>query len=81
MFRETNFESSTSRPFAGNQGVLRHPDGSIDFDAYRRRALRARRVAIAALIRGVLSRFSGAPASRRPPQGVARRDAVRGASV
>jgi len=76
MFRESNFEA----PIAGD-GVLRHPDGGIDFDAYRRRALRARRLAIAALIRGALSRFAGAPADRRRPQGIARRDAVRGASV
>lgn len=69
MFRESNFENPTSLGVAAD-GVLRHPDGSINFDLYRARALRARRVAIASLMRRGLSALAvafagkGAPAAR-----------------
>ncbi len=66
MFRRTNFENSTSPAFA-DDGVLRHPDGSINFNAYRARALRARRVAIASLVRGALSWLAGAFAGKVAP--------------
>lgn len=66
MFRENNFEKLTSPEFAF-EGVMRHPDGSIDFDAYRARALHARRLAIASLLRGVFSFLAGAFAGKPTP--------------
>lgn len=66
MFRESNFENATSLGAAGD-GVLRHSDGSINFDAYRKRALRARRIAIASLIRRGLSALGGAFAGKVAP--------------
>jgi hypothetical protein len=47
---------------AGATGVaaaLRHPDGSINFEAYRERARRARRAAIVSSISGTI-RIAGA---------------------
>lgn len=65
MFRESNLDGSASRVIA-SEGTLRHPDGSIDFDAYRERARRARTAAIKTSVTGVLSLiagvFSGKPA-------------------
>lgn len=66
MFRESNFENAASLGVAGD-GVLRHPDGSINFDAYRARALRARRLAIASLIRRGLAALAGAFAGKVAP--------------
>ena len=51
MFRESNSNSAVSREPA-NQGVLRHPDGSINFNAYRAAARRAREAAIVSSIEG-----------------------------
>lgn len=68
MFRENNFENLTSPEFTF-EGVLRHPDGSIDFDAYRARALRARRLAIASLLRRAFSCLAGAFAGEPTPAG------------
>ena len=47
MFRDSDLGGFTSQGAAG-EGALRHPDGSIDFGAYRERARRARNAAIAA---------------------------------
>jgi hypothetical protein len=47
--------------------VLRHPDGSINFDAYRERARRARTAAITASIKGALSLLSGLFADKSVP--------------
>lgn len=66
MFRESNFENASSLGGAAD-GVLRHPDGSINFDLYRARALRARRVAIASLMRRGLSALAGAFAGKVTP--------------
>lgn len=65
MFRETNLENPSLGGAA--DGVLRHPDGSIDFDAYKRRALRARRAAIAYLVRRAFSLLAGAFAGKPTP--------------
>jgi hypothetical protein len=54
MFRESNFDAFTPG-IAVREGALRHPDGSIDFDAYRERARCARRAAIASSIRSAFS--------------------------
>ena len=54
MSRESNLDRSTSRLHA-SEGTLRHPDGSIDFDAYRERARLARTAAIKSSITGALS--------------------------
>lgn len=68
MFRENNLDAPIAREFAG-QVTLRHPDGSIDFDAYRERARCARAKAIKSLIAGawslVVNNFAGkaAPAT------------------
>jgi hypothetical protein len=66
MSRKSNLDRSTPRRHAG-EGVLRHPDGSIDFDAYRQRALDTRRAAIAASMRGALSLIAGALAGKPVP--------------
>ena len=58
MFRESNLGV---RVFA-SEGALRHLDGSIDFDAYRERARRARAAAIAASVTGSI-RIVGAALS------------------
>lgn len=63
MFRESNWE----REIAVEQRVLRHPDGSIDFDAYRQKACRARNAAIASSIRAAISRVAGVFAGRVAP--------------
>jgi hypothetical protein len=52
MFREIE-------PRLRNEGVLRHPDGSINFDAYREVAHRARRAAMVSSIEGT-ARFARA---------------------
>jgi hypothetical protein len=54
MFRESNLNGSASRVTA-SEGALRHPDGSINFDAYRKRARDARNAAITASMRGAVS--------------------------
>lgn len=54
MFRESNLDRSTSGQPA-SEGALRHPDGSINFDAYRERARRARTAAIKSSIASALS--------------------------
>ena len=45
MFRESNLDGSASGVIAV-EAALRHPDGTINFDAYRERARRARTEAI-----------------------------------
>lgn len=57
MFRESHLDGFTSSAAAA-KGTLRHADGSINFDAYREKARRARRAAIAASIRGAISLLS-----------------------
>jgi hypothetical protein len=52
MFREIE-------PRSLNEGALRRPDGSINFDAYREWARHARTAAITASIKGALSLVSG----------------------
>ncbi len=47
MFREIE-------PRPRNEGALRHLDGSINFDAYREIARRARRAAIVAFVTGTM---------------------------
>lgn len=49
MFRDSNSYGSA---------VVRHPDGSINFDAYRAIARRERQAAIAASIQRMLSRIA-----------------------
>jgi hypothetical protein len=60
MFREIE-------PKPHDEGALRHPDGSINFDAYRERARHARSAAIAASIKGALLLMSGLFASKPVP--------------
>jgi hypothetical protein len=62
MFREIE-----QRP--RNEDALRHPDGSINFDAYRERARHARTAAITASIKGALSLMSGLFAGKPVPAG------------
>jgi hypothetical protein len=50
-----------------SNNALRHPDGSINFDAYRERARHARTAAITASIKGALSLLSGAFADKPVP--------------
>ena len=45
MFRESNLDGSASGVTA-IEGALRHPDGTINFNAYREKARRARTEAI-----------------------------------
>ena len=54
MFRESNSSGAVSKGQAGD-GVLRHPDGSINFNAYRAAARRERTAAIASSIKGAAS--------------------------
>ena len=49
MSREIKPVGSTAKQ-AGNDVGLRHPDGSINFDAYREIARHARRAAIASSV-------------------------------
>ena len=49
MFREMELGDITPRQPANN-GVLRHADGSINFDEYRQIAGRARKAAIASSV-------------------------------
>ena len=51
MFRETN-SNGTVPSGRGDDSVLRHPDGSINFGAYRAAASRERRAAILESIEG-----------------------------
>lgn len=51
MFRETNSNGAVSSTH-GDDSVLRHPDGSIDFGAYRAAASRERKAAIVESIEG-----------------------------
>jgi hypothetical protein len=60
MFREIE-------PRSRNEGALRHPDGSVNFDAYRERARYARNAAITASIKGALSLMSGVFAEKSVP--------------
>jgi len=62
MFREIE-------PRPRNEGALRHPDGSINFDAYRERARQARTAAITASIKSALSLMSGLFAGKPVPAG------------
>jgi hypothetical protein len=54
MFRETNTNGTVSKG-QGDQGVLRYPDGSINFEAYRVAGRRAREAAIVSSITGAAS--------------------------
>jgi hypothetical protein len=54
-------------PRRRNEDTLRHPDGSINFDAYRERARHARTAAITASIKGALSLVSGLFAGKPVP--------------
>jgi hypothetical protein len=54
MFRETN-SNGTVLNREGDDSVLRHPDGSIDFGPYRAAANRERRAAIVSSIEGAAS--------------------------
>jgi hypothetical protein len=54
MFREGNSSGAVSKGQAGD-GVLRHPDGSINFNAYRAAARRERTAAIASSLEGAAS--------------------------
>ena len=76
MFRETNSNGTVSNR-EGDDGVLRHPDGSIDFGAYRAAAKRERTAAIVSSIEGAASfaramwswiwtAKSGSPAAKHP---------------
>jgi hypothetical protein len=53
MFRESNSSDAVSRAQASDG--LRHPDGSINFNAYRAAARRERTAAIASSIEGAAS--------------------------
>jgi hypothetical protein len=77
MFRETNSNGTVSNR-EGDDSVLRHPDGSIDFGAYRTAAARERRAAIVSSIEGAASfaramfswiwtAKSGSPAAKHQP--------------
>jgi hypothetical protein len=61
MFREIGPVAGAARG-KGSDSALRHPDGSINFDAYREIARRARRAAIASSISGTI-RIAGAALS------------------
>ncbi|MBR1125235.1 hypothetical protein JQ628_27190 [Bradyrhizobium lablabi] len=54
MVRESNSSGAVSQAQDGDR-VLRYPDGSINFDAYRAAARRARQAAIASSIEGAAS--------------------------
>ena len=56
MFREIE-------PRPRNDGALRHADGSINFDAYREIARRARRSAIVSSVTGTMRMASAALSS------------------
>ncbi|MBI5320614.1 hypothetical protein [Bradyrhizobium sp.] len=73
MFRQGSLNGATSRVFSG-EDTLRHPDGSIDFDAYRERARRARTAAIKASGTAVLSLIAGVFAGK--PVAAARHQAT-----
>ena len=73
MFRESNLDGTTLRVFG--EGVLRHPDGSIDFDAYRERAHSARREAIKSSLTAMLFLIAGVFAGKTAP--AARHQATR----
>ena len=62
MFREIERTSSKPRE-PGNTAALRHPDGSINFDAYREIARRARRAAIVSSVTGTMRIASAALSS------------------
>ena len=69
MFQVSTFSGQSLRA-AGNAGVLRHPDGSIDFDVYREIARQERNAAIVSSIRGAgltLSRIRAALAGKSEP--------------
>jgi hypothetical protein len=53
MFRERNTNGAVSD--GPGDGILRHPDGSINFDAYRAAIRREREAAIASSIQGAAS--------------------------
>ena len=54
MFRETNSNGTVSTR-QGDDSVLRHPDGSINFGAYRAAASRERKAAIVESVEGAAS--------------------------
>jgi len=64
MFRENSL--GLAQPHASDD-VLRHPDGSIDLDAYSQRARRARAEAFTASFWGALSAIGGTLAGKRAP--------------
>lgn len=64
MFRESYLGGTRSRVLS--EGVLRHLDGSIDFDAYRERAHRARREAIKSSLTAMVSLIAGVFAKPAP---------------
>jgi len=66
MFRESNLDVPKSGEFAG-YGALRHPDGSIDFNAYRKRARQARAAAIKSLLSGAWSLLANRLAGKAAP--------------
>jgi len=66
MFRQSYLDGSSSRVLA-TEGVLRHPDGSINFDAYRERARRARTAAIKSSITAALSVIGTVFAGKQGP--------------
>jgi hypothetical protein len=79
MYRES-ISNGTVSNWQGNDGVLRHPDGTINFDAYRAAGRRAREAAIISSIEGAVSFVramlswtgnaltgkSGSPAAKHP---------------
>lgn len=66
MFRENSLGVAPSEPYA-SYDVLRHPDGSIDLEAYSQRARRARAEAFTASFWGALSAIGGMLAGKRAP--------------
>jgi hypothetical protein len=64
MFLEGNLDIETS---CARDEALRHPDGSIDFGAYRERARVARRAAIKSAATAALSLLASAFAGRPAP--------------
>ena len=73
MFREIELGDTTPRQPA-NKGPLRHPDGSINFEAYREIAGRARKAAIASsvsdtmrVLSAALSQVAGVLAGKATP--------------
>jgi len=77
MFRET-YSNGMASAVRGDDTILRHPDGSIDFAAYRAAAGRERKAAIresvwaaARVVRGMFAWIwtakSGSPGAKHQP--------------